>query len=85
MYISKTLTRFFFDIRTARHPDNVYSFQIELSLRGVTKDKPLDKEILEPFIPEGYEPTWDEEEQRLIFATDSYEGVFKFIDHCLAK
>ena len=75
----------FFDIRTARHPDNVYSFQIELSLRGVTKEKPLDKEILEPFIPEGYEPTWDEEEQRLVFATDSYEGVFKFIDHCLAK
>ena len=75
----------FFDIRTARHSDNVCSFQIELSQRGVTKDKPLDKELFELFVPEGYEPTWDDEKQRLIFATDSYEGVFKFIEYCLAK
>ena len=75
----------YFDIRTVRHSDDTYSFQIELSLRGVSKNEPLDKEELVPFIPEGYEPTWNEDKQRFVFAIDSYEGVFKFIDHCLAQ
>ncbi len=75
----------FFDIRTVRHSNDTYSFQIELSQRGTSVDKPVEREVLTPFIPEGSEPAWNEDEQRFIFAADSYEGVFKFIDHCLAR